>query len=84
MILIDEEMPEICDECPCCGIATSFFGQQEAKKCSLTQGLVKGTRMPRWCPLIEVEERTAPERISHVSWENRTCYVRREGKINDR
>lgn len=78
MLVIDAEMPEICDECPCCGIAPRFFGQQEAKKCSLTQGLVKGTRMPRWCPLIEVEEKRIRERVSHVDWQDRTVYVRKE------
>lgn len=70
MILIDEEMPDCCMNC----FAAGGYG------CALTgQLLAKSSRLAD-CPLIEVEERTAPERISHVSWENRTCYVRREGR----
>ena len=75
MILIDEAMPDCCLNC----FAGTGYGCAITREVLLSR-VMRGPGRPESCPLIEVEEQTAPERISHVSWENRTCYVRREGK----
>lgn len=68
MVLIDIPMPDCCMSC----FAVGVYG------CNLTEQLLAKSSRLADCPLIEVEERTSPERISHVSWENRTVYVRKE------
>jgi hypothetical protein len=79
MILVDAVLPDCCLNCFAgAGYGCAITGQP------LVSGEMCGLGRPADCPLIEVEERTAPERISHVSWENRTCYVRREEENHDR
>ena len=73
MILIDEAMPDCCLSCfASAGYGCAITGQL------LLSRVMRGPGRLESCPLIEVEERTAPERMSHVSWENRTVYVRKE------
>lgn len=72
MILIDEAMPECCLTC----FALTKYG------CAITgQPLAYGEwwpPRPGSCPLIEVEEKRIRERVSHVDWQDRTVYVRKE------
>ena len=73
MILIDEAMPGSCFDC----FAAGDYG------CVLTEQLLAKSSRLADCPLIEVEEKRIRERASHVDWQDRTVYVRKE-EIHDR
>ena len=68
MILIDEAMPDSCFDC----FAAGCYG------CNLTEQLLAKSSRLADCPLIEVEEKRIRERVSHVDWQDRTVYVRKE------
>ena len=68
MILIDEAMPDCCMNC----FAAGGYG------CTLTRQLLAKSSRLEDCPLIEVEEKRIRERVSHVDWQGRTVYVRKE------
>ena len=55
MILIDIEMPETCEECPCIrGDRLKFVSMYQ---CNVTFQIVeKITERPKWCPLKQVQE----------------------------
>ena len=73
MILIDAAIPDCCLNCS----AGAGYG------CEITMQVLKSGEMskpprPKSCPLIEVEEKRIRERVSHVDWQDRTVYVRKE------
>ena len=78
MILIDTAMPDCCLNCS----AAAGYGCQITRKV-LCSGDMRGPGRPESCPLIEVEEKRIRERVSHVDWQDRTVYVRKE-EIHDR
>lgn len=73
MILVDAVLPDCCLNCS----AETGYG------CAITKGVLearvmRGPGRPKSCPLIEVEEKRIRERVSHVNWQDRTVYVRKE------
>ena len=94
MVLLDYYMPDGCYECPCCRcdevelymrprpkIVSVELEQRMAHRCEAAKEPVPpecAFRRPDWCPLIEVEEKRIQERVSHVDWQDRTVYVRKE------
>ena len=71
MVVIDIPMPDCCMNCfayGCCDIVGQL----------LPYGAMRGPGKPESCPLIEVEEKRIRERVSHVDWQDRTVYVRKE------
>ena len=73
MILIDEAMPDCCLTC----FASAGYGCAITRQLLLYGAMHKPPR-PESCPLIEVEEKRIRERVSHVDWQDRTVYVRKE------
>ena len=73
MILIDEAMPDCCLNC----FAGTGYGCAITGEILLSR-VMRGPGRPGSCPLIEVEEKRIRERVSHVDWQDRTVYVRKE------
>ena len=91
MVVLDITMPESCEECNAVGI---FRVHTESGDVSLFScpdgGDVTGRDRespfdfrPDWCPMIEVEEKEIQVRTSHVSWETRKVYVKKERQRDD-
>lgn len=86
MVLIDMRMPSCCDECNAVGFfhAHTDSGNVNFFFCPLGSDVTRKNRKgafkfrPDWCPMIEVEEKEIQERKSHVSWETRKVYVKKE------
>ena len=73
MILIDKAMPDCCLNC----FAGTGYGCAITREILLSR-VMRGPGRPGSCPLIEVEEKRIRERVSHVDWQDRTVYVRKE------
>ena len=73
MILIDEAMPDCCLNC----FAGTGYGCAITREILLSR-VMRGPGRPESCPLIEVKEKRIRERVSHVDWQDRTVYARKE------
>jgi hypothetical protein len=73
MILVDAVLPDCCLNCS----GAAGYGCKITMEV-LESRVMSGPGRPKSCPLIEVEEKRIRERVSHVDWQDRTVYVRKE------
>lgn len=86
MVAIDIPMPESCEKCNAVGQFRTHTedGDVSLFFCPSGSDVTREDRedafpyRPDWCPMIEVEEKEIQERTSHVSWETRKVYMKKE------
>lgn len=86
MVILDIPMPESCKECNAVGQfrVNTESGDVSLFFCPSGSDVTGRDReypfdfRPDWCPMIEVKEKEIQERTSHVSWETRKVYVKKE------
>ena len=91
MVVLDIDMPESCEECGAVGQYHSVVEAGEVRLFFCPDGgdVTRADRegpftfRPDWCPMIEVEEKEIQVRTSHVSWETRKVYVKKERQRDD-
>lgn len=85
MVLLDIDMPESCEKCNAVGQFRTHTedGDVSLFFCPSGSDVTREDRedafpyRPDWCPMVEVEEEKVTCRISHVTWLEKTVYVRK-------
>ena len=85
MVVIDIPMPESCKECNAVGqfCTHTAYGDVTLFFCPSGSDVTREDRedalpyRPDWCPMVEVEEEKVTCRISHVTWLEKTVYVKK-------
>jgi len=86
MVVIDIPMPESCKECNAVGqfCTHTAYGDVTLFFCPSGSDVTGRDRenpfdfRPDWCPMVEVEEKKIQDRTSHVTWQEKTVYVRKD------
>lgn len=81
MVLINMDFPTSCDRCPLFMQISDLCAYCMATRMPIRFGEVDMRDI--LCPLVEVEEKEIQVRTSHVSWETRKVYVKKERQRDD-